>query len=564
MIDIDLYNREFFKHTPGKTLPHWTRWVEIFEEMKIHTRGDSPGKLLDTRRPNEDSGVFDYRISIFQPITKSSINRSITRLFRIFLNSNFSYKVSDKLELYLKEKIFEKRGFFEYFHGIVIKRMIEDPNGFLAWLPSGEGLEDQTEKVLVLPKIIDSEKIWFVGMYGDPEKDGGEVLTWSEERVEERKLPDYFWSLTEEGYYRHVLQKDHYNIEVIYKHGLKDIPALVLGGIFESEGVFESYFNGFLPFGNEAIRQFSDCQAVNVTSAFPFRTEVYTECDYPGCHGKGWWDEEKNGKTKTITCKLCGGAGHKPNISPFGVFIRKEESNIDPTAAATTPMIEFTSPAKDILEYQRDTWQGLLELARKALFDEAIDEAQSGKAKLVDKEDEHAWYASISSNLYDHLLIKSLQIINGYRDIGSKEEITITKPTSFVIKTETDLVNELGILLEKNAPLPFVLETVKDLAKKRFSSNKTSIKVIEFLMIYDPLFALSAEEKNMLIATNVIDDRTRGKNINSYQVLIRLLALDPELFDKDYKEIEAKMDEEIDKLIVEPKVLRDANGTTIN
>ena len=557
MIDVELYNRKFFKLPPDKTLPHWKKWVEIFEEMKVHTRGDVPGVLLSTQRPNEDPAVFEYRKSIYQPITKSSINRSINRLFRIFLNSNFSFKASAEVEKYLKLKIFEKRAFFEYFHGIVVKRMIEDPNGYLVWLPSGKGLEEQTEKVTVLPEIIDSEKIWFVGTYEDSEGNEGDVLTW---RYDMSKQPEEFWSLTEEGYYRHVLQNDKYILETIYKHDLKVIPALILGGIIASEGVLESYFNSFLPFGNEAIRQYSDWQAVNVTSAFPFRTEQYTECDYPQCHGTGWWEEEKAGKAKTITCPICKGSGQKPHTSPYGTFIRREASNIDEASMATAPMVEFTSPATAILDYSQQAWQTLLELARKSLFDETIDEAQSGKAKLVDKEDEHAFYSSISDNIYDHLLINSLKIITGYRDINNKVEPEITKPTSFVIKTETDLVNELGVLLEKNAPLPFILETVKDLAKKRFSTNKTAAKAIDFLMIYDPLFALGAEEKNMLIATNVIDDLTRGKNINSYQVLMKLLAKYPDLLEGSFDSIEEKMNAEIDKLIVESKPMYDANG----
>ncbi|GAH61877.1 unnamed protein product, partial [marine sediment metagenome] len=252
--------------------------------------------------------------------------------------------VSDKLELYLKEKIFEKRAFFEYFHGIVVKRMIEDPNGFLAWLPSGEGLTEQTAKVQVLPEIINCENIWFVN---------DEVLTW---RNDMSKQPEEFWSLTEEGYYRHVLRNDKYLLELIYKHDLEIVPALLLGGIFESVGVLESYFNGFLPFGNEAIRQFSDCQAVNVTSAFPFRTEKHTECDYPQCHGIGWWDEKlKNGRTKTNICPICRGTGQKPHKSPYGVFVKREVGlGEEPD---TGPMIEFTSPAADILEYQQTTWQ---------------------------------------------------------------------------------------------------------------------------------------------------------------------------------------------------------------
>ena len=549
MIDIDLYNKSFFKLPPEKSLPNWGRWVEIFNEMKVHTRGDEPGDLLFTQRPNEDPEVFKYRKSIYQPITKSSINRSINRLFRIFLNSNFSYTVDDEIREYLKAKIFEKRAFFEFFHGIVVKRMIEDPNGYLVWLPYGEGLESQTEKVGVEPKIISSDKIWYVS---------DEVLTWTNEQVEDRKLPDYFWTLTKEGYYMHVLQKDKYEVEEIYKHYLEVVPALVLGGIFESENVLESYFNSFLPFGNEAIRQFSDCQAVNVTSAYPFRTEVYTECDHPQCHAEGGWENEKG---KWITCPRCKGTGQKPHMTPYGKFIRKEPGPGE--EITTVPMIEFTSPAKDILDYQQQTWQTLLELARKSLFDEAIEESQSGVAKLVDKEDEHAFYASISDNIYDHLLINSLKIITGYRDINSKVEPEITKPTSFVIKTETDLVNELGVLLEKNAPLPFILETVKDLAKKRFSTNKNAAKAIDFLMVYDPLFALTAEEKNMLVATNVISDTTRAKGINSYQELMRLLMIDPELLDSSYEIVEKKMDTEIDKLVEKTKVLRDENGEPV-
>ena len=552
MIDIELYNSKFFKQPPDKSMPNWERWVEIFNEMKVHTRGETPGKLLSTQRPNEDPAVFVYRKSIFQPITKGAINRSINRLFRIFLNSNFSYKVSDEIGEYLKEKTFEKRAFFEYFHGIVVKRMIEDPNGYLVWLPSGEGLENQTEKVEVKPEIIDSEKIWFVD---------DEVFTWTNEEIEDRKKPREMWSLTREGYYRHVLQKDKYLLEEIYRHDIGMIPALVLGGIIQSEGVLESYFNSFLPFGNETIRQYSDWQAVNVTSAFPFKTEKHTECDYPGCHGNGWYEKCIGDDCKDTTCPKCRGTGQKPHTSPYGVYVRKE---VGPGEEPdSSPMVEFTSPSTGILEYSQQSWETLLEAARKALFDETIDEAQSGKAKLVDKEDEHAFYASISDNVYDHLLINSLKIITRYRDIGSKEDPEITKPTSFVIKTETDLVNELGVLLEKHAPLPFILETVKDLAKKRFSTNQASIRAIDFLMVYDPLFALGPEEKNMLVATNVIDDLTRGKNINSYQVLMKLIAKDPELLDKGYEVIEAKMNEEIDKLIVVSKVLYDADGEPI-
>jgi len=128
--DIEAYSRQLIR-APDEIKDVKREWVSIYGEMRVHTRGESPGKLLNTRRPNEDPDIFEYRKSIYEPITKGPINRSINKLFRIFLNSNFSYKVSEPLEDYLKEKRYMKRSFFEFFHGAVTKRMIEDPNGYL-------------------------------------------------------------------------------------------------------------------------------------------------------------------------------------------------------------------------------------------------------------------------------------------------------------------------------------------------------------------------------------------------------------------------------------------------
>lgn len=552
--EIEQYNAEFFKRPPKETIPEKEEWVDVYDEMRVHTRGDSPGELFTTRRPNEDPDIYDYRMKIYQPITKGPINRSINKLHRIFMNANFSLKISEELKDYLKEKRFQKRNFFEFFHGSVTKRMIEDPNGYLAWLPSGEGLLDITKKVNVVPDLIDSNKIWFVD---------DEVLTWSDTTtgMDAQDMPMEFFSLTKDAFYIHVRKdNDTYELGLIYKHDLDMIPAVVLGGVLREDMVFESYFNSFLPFGNEAIRQYSDWQAVNVTSAFPYRTEEFTECDYPQCGGKGWWEEDCDDcdHPKVINCRACGGTGWKSHNSPYGTFIRKEPGPGE--ELNTRAMIEFTSPARDILDYSQQAWQTLLEDAKKSIFDDLIDEAQSGVAKIIDREDLHSFLSQIADNVYDHLLSKSLIILNGYRDINAKDQPEITKPTSFVVKTEGDLVEEMGVLLEKKAPMPFILETVKDLAKKRFGNNETTKSIIDFLLVYDPLFALSPEEKNMLVATNVITDEQRDKNIGAFQAINEILFDDPELFEKPYKAVKELVDKKILELAPRIEPIRDDNG----
>ena len=54
---------------------------------------------------------------------------------------------------------------------------------------------------------------------------------------------------------------------------------IVLGGDFNADGLYESFFAPYLAFGNEAIRQFSDWQAISTTASFPIREEFFTQCD---------------------------------------------------------------------------------------------------------------------------------------------------------------------------------------------------------------------------------------------------------------------------------------------
>ena len=533
--DIEAYNRsEFWLHPPELR----DKWEDIYCEMTVHTQGNTPAKLLEERRPNEDENIWEYRKTIYQPITKGPINRSINKLYRIFMNANFSYQINDRLREYISEGNFHGKTFNEYIHGQVIKRMIEDPNGYLVWLPAGAGLTDQTQKVEVVPYLIESEKIQTVN---------DEVLTWTDEDLDDHQTADVYFTLTKDGWYSHIKSDNNtYTLQVLYMHEIGEMPALVLGGMPTDDGILESYFSPFLPFGNEAIRQYSDWQAICVTSAYPFKTEQYTDCDYPLCQGKGWFypsDCEDGDCDEPQQCPVCGGSGHKPHNSPYGVYIRREPGPGEDMT--TAPMVEFTSPAVDIIEYSQKSWETLLEAARFALFDMNVDEAQSGVAKIVDREDFYAFLTNISNNIFDNLVSGSLWIIQQYRDINSTEEPVVIKPTSFVVKTEQALVAEIGELMEKKVPAAFVLESIKDLTKKRFSNDETTSKLVNFLMIYDPLFALSTEEKAMMAAGGYVTLADMKRNAQAYGGLKELLMKDPELLEKDYEIVSKQLDEKL-------------------
>ena len=141
-------------------------WNDVRESMFVHTRGALPDKLLNTRRPNEDEKVFQYRLDIYEPITKGSMNKAIDKLFRLFSSANYSVKVSGNLEEYLSTKRFKNEHFIGFIQKYVLRRMIEDPNALLVTIPVGEGLVNPSVKVDVDCLIVGSDKIKYLSRYG--------------------------------------------------------------------------------------------------------------------------------------------------------------------------------------------------------------------------------------------------------------------------------------------------------------------------------------------------------------------------------------------------------------
>ena len=293
-------------------------WEKVRETMFVHTRGKKPDTILTARRPNEDPDVQKYRLMIYEPITKGSMNRAIDKLFRIFQNANFSISVSDELNAYLNERKFDGQFFYSYIQKFVVRRMIEDPNGFLIWIPAGEGLTNPTVKVDVSPLLIMSEHLKVVE---------SNFLCWlsTDEFVEVNANGKnsmsglVYYSLTDSGYYRHYQigsgQNTRFETELIYEHNIGSVPAVILGGDLTDEDFFDSYFSAFVPFANEAIRQYSDWTAVMTTSAFPYREEIAETCSAKGCRDGIVYNSENDEHER---CGTCRGSGRRSSGSASG------------------------------------------------------------------------------------------------------------------------------------------------------------------------------------------------------------------------------------------------------
>ena len=116
--------------------------VEHEAEMSVHIKGSQPGALLNDYRPNEPAEIHDYRLRIWQPITKSSSKRAISVIQRINNSRYYSIdfppqpdSITDTLETYLTKEYPRFDSLILWLFDVALKDMLNDPNGVVAVLP---------------------------------------------------------------------------------------------------------------------------------------------------------------------------------------------------------------------------------------------------------------------------------------------------------------------------------------------------------------------------------------------------------------------------------------------
>ena len=278
------------------------------------------------------------------------------------------------------------------------------------------------------------------------------------------------------------------------------------------------------------------------TCGFPYREEVAETCSAPGCRDGSCYNAEDDTYHQ---CKVCRGTGRIISRSPFGVFLKEKGGNVLDSNYGNDAMIRFVSPPVDIIEYSGKAWETLLKKAEDALHLDKIHEPQSALAKRVDQEDGFMMLIKISNNIFDEIIYKSLLIIEKYRNVSSPSDPIIVKPISFSMKTEIDLINEINMLSDKNAPVAFLVETTKDLAKKRFSGNVAVSRMVEIVVSYDPIYHINTKDKQLLVESGSITKKELIKSLYAYKTLAKLVSENGTVYlEKSLTEIFADIDRE--------------------
>jgi hypothetical protein len=85
-------------------------------------------------------------------------------------------------------------------------------------------------------------------------------------------------------------------------------------------------------------------------------------------------------------------------------------------------------------------------------------------------------------------------------------------------------MQEIVTLTDRNAPVSFLIETTKDLARKRFSGNKAVSRLVEVLVSYDPIYTISAKDKISMMQSGIIEKEDVLKSLHAYKALTTIVA----------------------------------------
>lgn len=552
MIDLGQFIISLIKDQLPK-IESQARWQEIFEEMAVHTRKAKPEKLLLKRRPNETPEILKYRLENYEPITYGSMNRALDECSRIISGVTVTIQgISDKLQQYIKTEKFDGVPFDIFMQQNAFKRGIEDPNGLLISLPGGDGVATDSQPVKPYPYFVYCYDIRYmsddiIAVLAEEKSN----LTLSNGAIVNEGIVYYL--LTKDTFYK-VQQtgpqsKPGWQLVTVYSHNMGHIPFVVFRGDYCSDGYYESFFAPYNAFGNEAIRQFSDSQAVHVMSAFPIREEFYAECT--------WKEVEKtNNPIDENEEKYSEKSELRPMArSPHEVIIREippgntEASIFKAQLPADVPSIRFIHPGVDTVKYTAEAWKGLIELAEKSLNLTTSAYYRSEGQQKMDESPRLSMIAKIGNNFYDNIYVQTLRYWEAYINKSRYNDLLhVVKPSVFDLKTEKDIIEEISTMNEKNAPSVFISELTKSLAKKQFSGNLVSQKIFQVITMFDPYYIYTPEQKENFILTGTADKTIIQKSlvmpamleaINYRITAEKFIASTPEaifaIFEKDFQ-----------------------------
>lgn len=448
--------------------------------------------LLLNRHMREPEVTRNFRLSQYRPFTKDPFQRVIHVVTgAIFQDTGYSIIIDnyDDNE-YIWGNNFDGNTLPGYIT-CYAKNIFEDPNGFFVVIPAQPYYETTTERIQPKIHFAHSKNILHYT---------SEELVYS---IQDDLGAETVWVVNKIGYFRFAKNSDgkyeHIDSDKggYYAHLLKKLPVVKAGGLWNTQGYYDSWLDAGKAFADDFISNKSAEQLVNKEASHPYLQVASEEC--PDC---------VNGTIETCTqcnktsdscscaepnpayyslrrCNSCGGTNQKVRNPADWLIAPAEEMDKD--------LIKFHNPDIKINEFHAKNNREIFDGIIKSLHLHWIDQSQSGIAKDRDMETRYQFISSIANDWFDRLLPQLIDSILSLRNVRTENGVTkpysgsytITKPSQFAIKTAQELLNEYKTASDSKAPLFILCRQMEDYVDKLYGGDMVLKKKARFIIRFD-------------------------------------------------------------------------------
>lgn len=538
----------------------------IYRDMiKVHSDIDNkPVDLMRRRAPFEDDRQYEYRVRNFENVTMPPFMKALSKLNRIFNPSNFSVQwTSDQQaeKKYFEEEIPIFGNFLSYFEEIVLTKKILDPNALAVvkpyYIPTKEDQDEKGNPILVFD---DSEPIKSTCCVIDCEK----VIDYKEGvfaliMLEEKSLVRVGEKDKREGLIFEIYDQENiYRIEqygektkwlfteprIYYPHNLGYMPAWKLKGIpiqKDLDVLFQSYFIYAIPNLNIALYAHSNLDISLVTHMFPQKVEYVDRCPEAGCDNGTYRWENEQGQTQSRACSACNGSGKMTKTGPMmtkQLTIPDRMQGDDDINAVEAPGVWYVAPNPDVPEF---VWKKYLQDVVDAFMflnmdvsNSDVKGSETALGKQIDREELFAMLMRISNEIF--ALYDKAQKAAGQMRFGTEfKNPVISAPTSFSIRSEQDLLEELTEAKKAGVPDVALAEIVKEYIGKRYSSRANIHKIINLAFSIDRLIVKIQVETSAMQAAGTASKLEVILHDSFFTFIDQISLEDPQFWEKDFK-----------------------------
>ncbi len=540
--------------------PNYVENVDQASQMGVHIKGDSPTHLLEAYRPNEPKEVRNYRLNIYEPITKTQGKRIVNVLAKIQQSSNYSIKFpeqknvseDDSLEQYTTKEYPHFGSITDWAFNVALKQNLLDANSL----------------VVVMPLVIPDDNVTFLKPFtfiyrSDQVLDYG--LNYYTLLLDEKNVvsdvPLNIWLIVTDNQILKITQvstsdPSKVEIDILFEFSFGEVPAYFMKGDYREETIpyaYDSYISGILPTWNKAIRMDSDLDAQYNQHLFLERVEIEVECTAQCQMSEELGFNIRLVNGKEVVCNSCNGKGFINGRSPLGVTSVRKDA-FEGENSGEFPGVTYIEKPTDIVELTEKKVADLLSQGFQAINMDIIDkvgENQSGTAKVIDRSELNSFLNKVSDNLFDNIIFNAYKFISLWR-FNVVNEVTfpvINKPTNFNALNEGMLIEEIKTISEAG------LDTTQyelDLIDKKYPNDKEKQLYNKNVLTLDPLAGRTEEEKvDIRLSGGVTQEQfIISSNIRGF--LLDAIEKDEDFLLKSREEKQNKLNELAKAQIIKP------------